>query len=249
MQKRPFACRFYSVAEKIFIIEDIPEMADLISMYMKRAGFATEAFEKAETALSALRAGDLPALVILDLNLPGMSGFDFLRIFRDEFKSSIPIIVASARSSDEDIIRTLGLGADEFIEKPFSPRVLMARARSILARFSAVQAAAEETVVFGPYTLSLGSCILRRGDQRIPLSSKEYDILEYLVKNSGRYLRPREIFNAVWHVDYGDVGTVRVFIQRLRQKIEDDPAHPVYITTEFGKGYRFNAEPPAAPVT
>lgn len=234
------------MSEKIFVIEDIPEMAELICMYMKKEGYEGAAFESAERALSALRGGDIPALVILDLNLPGMSGFDFLRVFRDEFKAAIPVIVVSARNTDEDIIKTLGLGADEFMTKPFSPRVLSARVVSVLSRYSAVQAAAEETASFGPYTLSFSSCILRRGAQRIELSSKEYDILEYLVRNSGKTLSIEQIFSSVWHAAFGDRGTVRVFIQRLRQKIEENPAKPLYITTEYGAGYRFNKEPPAA---
>lgn len=228
------------------MIEDDPEISDLICMYMKRAGFEAAPFESAEAALSALRGGDIPALVILDLNLPGMSGFDFLRVFREEFKNTIPIIITSARTTDEDVITSLGLGADEFITKPFSPRVLTARVAAILSRYSQVRAAAEETAEFGPYTLSLSSCVLRRGTQRIELSTKEYDVLEYLVKNSGKALSPRQIFNAVWHVSFGDLGTVRVFIQRLRQKIEDDPSHPAYIITDHGAGYRFNKEGPSA---
>ena len=106
---------------KILVIEDVPEMAELICMYLNNADFESLAFDTAEKALEKLSAGYSPALVILDLNLPGMSGFDFLKTFRKNYKATIPVIIVSARDADEDIIEGLGFGADEFVTKPFSP--------------------------------------------------------------------------------------------------------------------------------
>lgn len=119
---------------KILVIEDVPEMAELICMYLNNADFDSLAFDTAEKALEKLSAGYSPALVILDLNLPGMSGFDFLKTFRKNYKATIPVIIVSARDADEDIIEGLGFGADEFVTKPFSPKVLVARVQSKQAR-------------------------------------------------------------------------------------------------------------------
>lgn len=227
---------------KILVIEDVPEMAELICMYLKNADFEPQSFDTAEKALEKLDAGYSPALVILDLNLPRISGFDFLKIFRKNYKATIPVIIVSARDADEDIIKGLGFGADEFVTKPFSPKVLVARVQSKLARLCATEASVEETINFGPYTLYCNSCILKKGAEKIPLSTKEYEVLEYLAKNSSKPATPEQVFYAVWKTQFGDMTAVGVYIQRLRRKIEDDPANPKYIRTVFGMGYQFNLE-------
>ncbi|MBO5606668.1 MAG: response regulator transcription factor [Treponema sp.] len=223
----------------ILVIEDVLEMAQLIGMYMENAGFDCQTAETAEIALEKLQGGYTPDLVLLDLNLPGMSGLDFLKKFRAEYKTTIPVIIVSARDADEDIIAGLGYGADEFVTKPFSPRVLVARVQSKLNRLSITEASVEETITFGPYTLYCNSCVLKKGVEKIPLSTKEYEVLEYLARNAGESLSPEVIYNHVWKTQYGDVTAVAVYVQRLRKKIEDDPSHPRYITTIFGLGYKF----------
>lgn len=225
---------------EILIIEDVPEMSQLICMYLENSGFSTTACENAEAALEKLSTGYLPDLVLLDLNLPGMSGFDFLKKFRGEYKASIPVIIVSARDADEDIIAGLGFGADEFVTKPFSPKVLVARVQAKLSRLSATEATVEETLQFGPYMLFCNSCVLKKGNQKIPLSAREYDVLEYLVRHAGEPVSPEVIYNNVWKTQYGDITAVAVYIQRLRKKIEDDPSRPRYIITMFGMGYRFD---------
>ena len=227
---------------KILVIEDVPEMAELICMYLNNADFESLAFDTAEKALEKLSAGYSPALVILDLNLPGMSGFDFLKTFRKNYKTTIPVIIVSARDADEDIIEGLGFGADEFVTKPFSPKVLVARVQSKLARLCATEASVEETINFGPYTLYCNSCILKKRTEKIPLSTKEYEVLEYLVKNNNKPAPPEQVFNAVWKTPFGDMTAVGVYVQRLRRKIEEDPANPKYIKTIFGLGYQFSME-------
>ena len=225
---------------KILVIEDIPEMAQLICMYMENAGFETKSTETAEEAIHELNGGYLPDLVLLDLNLPGMSGLEFLKKFRENYKTTIPVIIVSARDADEDIITGLGYGADEFVTKPFSPRVLVARVQAKLARQAITEASAEETVQFGPYTIYCNSCVLKKGAEKIPLSTKEYEVLEFLVRHTGEPLSPEMIYSSVWKTQYGDVTAVAVYIQRLRKKIEKDPSNPQYITTMFGMGYRFD---------
>lgn len=223
----------------ILIIEDVVEMSDLISMYLENAEFSVLACDTAEKALDKLSEGYKPDLIILDLNLPGMSGFEFLKTFRSNYKATIPVIIVSARDADEDIIQGLDGGADEFVTKPFSPRVLVARVKSKLMRLSETEASVEETVTFGPYRLYTNSCILKKGTEKIPLSTKEYEVLEFLIKNAGTELTPEKIYSEVWKNSFGDVTAVAVYIQRLRKKIEDDIRNPVYIETVFKKGYRF----------
>lgn len=226
------------MSSKILIIEDVPEMAELVAMYLKKAEMEVKIAGSAEEGLEYI-AKDLPDLVILDLNLPGMSGFDFLKKFRKEYTPTIPVIVASARDEDEDIINALGVGADEFVTKPFSPRVLVAKVNANLRRNSDVSAAAEDTFSFGPYKILLNSCVLKKGAEKIPLSNKEYKVLEYLVKHENEALTPETIYKDVWKSEFGDITAVAVYIQRLRKKIEDDPSSPKYFKTEFGMGYKF----------
>ncbi|MCR5046040.1 MAG: response regulator transcription factor [Treponema sp.] len=223
---------------KILIIEDVPEMAELISLYVQKAGMEPLVFATGEEAFLALR-GRAPEAVLLDLNLPGMSGMEFLKKFRASYKESIPIIIVSARDSDEDIITALDLGADEFVTKPFSPRVLIARLEANMRRLTKTEAAAEESIQFGDYTVFENSCVLKRGTVKVRLSAREFDVLDFLVRNPNENLSPERIFNAVWKVPFGDVTAVAVYIQRLRKKIEKDPQNPEYIKTIFRYGYRF----------
>jgi two-component system response regulator RegX3 len=223
---------------KILIIEDVRELAELISLYLEKDGMETRRFETAESALECL-ASFQPDLVVLDLNLPGMDGFEFLQRFRKTFAT--PVLIVSARDADEDIISGLGSGADEFVTKPFSPRVLVARVRAMIRRVQdSAQPAGEETFAFGDFVLYRGSCLLKKGDERIPLSAKEFAILLFLVQNANKPLAPEVIYSEVWKNAYGDLSAVAVYIQRLRKKIEADPVNPRFIETVFGMGYRFN---------
>ena len=227
---------------QIFVIEDVPEIANLVSIYLSKAHMDAKTFGTAEDALETLKTSPLPDLIILDLNLPGMSGFDFLEKFRIEYKTTVPVVIVSARDADEDIIKGLGFGADEFVTKPFSPRVLVARVQANLRRQAVTEAAAEETISFGDYTLLLNSCVLKQGAVKIPLSTKEYSVLEYMVKHAGEALSPEKIYADVWKAQYGDITAVAVYVQRLRKKIEKDPSNPVYLKTVFGLGYCFAKE-------
>lgn len=223
---------------KILVVEDVPEMAELASMYLKKSGMTVESVGNAEEALEYI-GKQMPDLIILDLNLPGMSGFDFLKKFRDEYNSSLPVIIVSARDADEDIIKGLGNGADEFVTKPYSPKVLTARVEAILRRQAKVTAAAEASYEFGPYTVLLNSCVLKKGPEKIPLSTKEYEVLEFLISHENEVLGPEKIYREVWKAQYGDITAVAVYVQRLRKKIEEDPSSPKYIKTVFGMGYKF----------
>ncbi|MCR4734746.1 MAG: response regulator transcription factor [Treponema sp.] len=224
----------------IYVIEDEESISKLVCMYLSKSEMNTKPFFNAEDALTELKNNIIPDLIVLDLNLPGMSGFEFLEKFRKEFDKAIPVIILSARDADEDIIKGLGYGADEFVTKPFSPSVLVARVKANLRRQIFASAKAEESISFDDYTLLLNSCVLKKGNHKVPLSSKEYEVLEYLLKHAGETLSPDKIYTDVWKVKYGDVTAVAVYIQRLRKKIET--ASKVYIRTEFGKGYIFTKD-------
>ena len=226
----------------VFIIEDEESISKLVCMYLEKSNIKAEPFYTAEDALEKLNSGVTPDLLILDLNLPGMSGFDFLKKFREMFKATIPVMIVSARDADEDIISGLEYGADEFVTKPFSPGVLVARVQAHLRRKDLLTGSGEDSINFGEYTLLLNSCVLKKGSEKIPLSTKEYNVLEYLVKNAGTVLSPEKIFNDVWKVQYGDITAVAVYVQRLRKKLETDPSNTQYIKTEVGKGYIFNKD-------
>lgn len=221
----------------VVIIEDIKEMSDLIQLYVKREGMDTAVFDNAESALEYLKTST-PDLILLDINLPGMDGFEFLNIYHKQ--SDCPVLIVSARDSDEDIIMALGYGADEFVTKPFSPKVLMARIRALLRRKqSGVSSSSKNIIQFGPYTLNTESCLLKKGDERIHLSAKEFDILLYLINSKGKTSTPEEIYRKVWGSEFGDLTAVAVYVQRLRKKLEADPAAPHFIETVHGMGYRF----------
>lgn len=225
----------------IYIIEDEESISKLISLYLKKEKMDSKAFFNAEDALKELKDGKQPNLIILDLNLPGMSGFDFLEELKTIYNKEIPsVMILSARDSDEDIIKGLGYGADEFVTKPFSPGVLMARVKANLRRQSFALEKMEDYIQFGNFTLLLGSCVLKKNGQKISLSSKEYEVLEFLVKNAGQVISPERIYQNVWKVEYGDITAVAVYIQRLRKKIEENPSDCKYIKTDFGKGYIFS---------
>ena len=219
------------------IVEDVPEMAELISMYLEKEGLGTSVCEGAEEALDRARRSRFD-LVVLDLNLPGMDGFEFLQTLRRE--SAVPVLIVSARDSDEDMILGLGIGADEFVTKPFSPKVLAARARALVRRSRDLSAPRRNVVRFDDYALDRDGYLLRRREERVPLSSREFEVLAYLLDHAGRPQTPQDIYAGVWGNRYGDLTAVGVYIQRLRRKLEADPANPRYIQTVHGRGYRFN---------
>ena len=223
---------------RILVIEDVKEMSDLIRLYLEKEGMETAACETGEEGLAAFAAGSFD-LVVLDINLPGIDGFEFLQRLRKT--SAVPVMIVSARDTDEDMILGLGIGADEFVTKPFSPRVLIARVRAMLRRQSDLRAG-ENCVRFGEYSLDLDGYLLKRGTEKVPLSTREFEVLACLATHPGKAMNPETIYAEVWKNRYGDVTAVGVYIQRLRRKIEADPSNPVHIETVHGMGYRFNPE-------
>ncbi|HWP68049.1 MAG TPA: response regulator transcription factor [Rectinemataceae bacterium] len=225
---------------KILIVEDTVELADLYALYLAKEGLECRIAHDAESGLLLMKEGDWN-LVILDLNLPGMDGFEFLEHVRKT--SQVPVMILTAREADEDVIHGLGVGADDFVTKPCPPRVLAARVRAYIRR-AQVPASGREGAVwhFGPFELDAEALFLTKGGSPISLSPREFGILQTLLEAKGKSFTPEELYDKVWGQNFGDVSAVGVYIQRLRRKIEDDPASPRYIQTQYGLGYRFNPE-------
>ena len=221
---------------KVLIVEDDPEIAALERDYLLMAGFDVRLAQSGIEGLDATGDADL---VILDIMLPDIDGFEVLRRLRDV--SDIPVVLVSARSEDIDKIRGLGLGADDYILKPFSPSELVARAKAHLARFERLTSKAQKArfVVRG--------LEIDRDDRRVflhgaecSLTPKEFDILLFLMDNPNRVYSKEDLFERVWGLDaLGDGDTVVVHIRRLREKIEPEPQNPQYVETVWGAGYRF----------
>jgi two-component system response regulator RegX3 len=223
---------------RILIIEDVKEMADLIRLYLQKEGMDATICETAEEGLARFDETRYD-LVVLDINLPGIDGFEFLQRLRKT--SAIPVMIVSARDADEDMILGLGIGADEFVTKPFSPKVLVARVRAMLRRTTDMKAG-PNSIKFGDYVLDIDGYLLKRAGEKVALSSREFEVLAYLVTHPGKAMTPDTIYGDVWKNQYGDVTAVAVYVQRLRKKIEQDPTSPRFIETVHGMGYRFNAE-------
>jgi DNA-binding response OmpR family regulator len=226
------------VQARILIIEDVKEMADLVRLYLQKEGMDAALCETGEAGLDEF-AREHYDLIVLDINLPGIDGFEFLQRIRKT--SSVPVMIVSARDADEDMILGLGIGADEFVTKPFSPKVLVARVRAMLRRATDLKAS-PNSVKFGEYVLDIDGYLLKRGGEKVALSSKEFEVLAYLATHPGKAMTPETIYSEVWRNQYGDITAVAVYIQRLRKKIEADPSSPAFIETVHGMGYRFNAE-------
>lgn len=222
---------------KILIIEDEEEIGRLIELYLNKEGIKAVLCQTAESGLLKLKESRFD-LIVLDINLPGMDGFEFLEVLRKE--SSIPVIIVSARKADEDVILGLGIGADAFVVKPFSPKVVIARIRAMLRRaYSSIQSE-EKLFRFGDFSLDPESYILLKKGKKVLLTSKEFELLRFLVLNTGKTFTSSQIYEKVWGKKYGDLATIAIHIQKIRKKLEEDPSKPVFIINVYGAGYCFN---------
>lgn len=220
----------------ILIIEDEVEIAELISLYLEKEGIKTFHADTGEKGLEIIHQEDID-LIILDINLPGIDGFQVLQRIR--LNSTVPVIIVSARSDDADHILGFGIGADDFVSKPFSPKVLSARVRAHLRRSEINSTQPHNIIHFGQCSLDSEYFILKKNGSEINLSPKEMEIVVLLVTNSGKKMSQESIYEKVWGNTYGDITTVTVHMRRIRKKIEDDPTKPQYFKTAHGFGYYF----------
>ena len=225
---------------KVLIIEDEQEIAELEKDYLELSGFEVTIENTGDGGLVKALSEDFN-IVILDLMLPGMDGFDVCKKIRDE--KQIPILMVSAKKDDIDKIRGLGLGADDYMTKPFSPSELVARVKAHLARYDALvtthKKANDIIEIRGIKIDKTARRVYVDGEEK-QFTSKEFDLLTFLAENPNHVYSKEELFKEIWDMDsIGDIATVTVHIKKIREKVEIDSANPQYIETIWGVGYRF----------
>lgn len=226
--------------DKILIIEDDVAIAEIERDYLELDGFAVEIAADGNVGLERGLSGE-HSLILLDLMLPGMDGFAICRALREQI--DVPILMVTARQEDIDKIRGLGLGADDYIEKPFSPSVLVARVKAHLARYRRLTSSERTSgeIQIGGIRLNEETHRVYVDGREVELTNKEYELLLFFMLNVDVVFSREQLYERIWGWDaMGDSATVAVHINRLRKKIEQDPANPRYIVSVWGAGYRFN---------
>jgi two-component system, OmpR family, response regulator RegX3 len=223
---------------RVLVVEDEDSFSDALSYMLRKEGFEVSVATTGPQALTEFdRTG--ADIVLLDLNLPEMSGTDVCRNLRT--RSHVPIIMVTARDGEIDKVVGLEIGADDYVTKPYSPRELVARIRAVLRRNAteAVEAAAP-TLSAGPVRMDVERHVVSVAGEAVPLPLKEFELLELLLRNAGRVLTRGQLIDRVWGADYvGDTKTLDVHVKRLRSKIEPEPSAPRYLITVRGLGYKF----------
>ncbi len=223
---------------RVLVVEDEESFSDALSYMLRREGYDTVVAATGTDALAEFdRAG--ADIVLLDLMLPGLSGTEVCRALRA--RSSVPVIMLTARDSEIDKVVGLEIGADDYVTKPYSPRELVARIRAVLRRQSADAAeVTTPTLAAGPVRMDVERHVVTVDGSSVQLPLKEFELLELLLRNAGRVLTRGQLIDRVWGADYvGDTKTLDVHVKRLRSKVEPEPSAPRYIVTVRGLGYKF----------
>ena len=230
--------------KKVLIVEDEKNIVDILRFNLQKEGYATLEAYDGKAGLD-LALGENPDLILLDLMLPVMNGFEVCKTIRDKGLNT-PVLIITARETEQDKILGLDLGADDYITKPFSIRELMARVKANIRRMAMVtQAAAQENPAnlldLGRLVIDKGAGVVRKDGADLELTQREFDLLTYLAANAGNVFSRQELMERVWNYEgyVGDVRAVDVAVRRLREKVEDNPAQPRYIITRRGAGYLF----------
>ncbi len=228
------------MSKRLLIVEDDKSIADLEKDYLEINGYDVHVELSGASGLKEAISGNYD-LIILDLMLPEIDGFEILKRIRVNLE--VPVLMVSARKEDIDKIRGLGLGADDYMTKPFSPNELVARVKAHLSRYDRLMAknnhVSSELTIRG-LTIILESRRVYVNDQEVNLTAKEYDLLLFLAKNPDKVFSKEYLFDSVWGMDhFGDISTITVHIGKVREKIEADSSNPQYIETIWGAGYRF----------
>ncbi len=234
------------MGKKILIVEDEKNIVDILNFNLCREGYTTmEAYDGNSGLELALK--EEPDLILLDLMLPGMNGFDVCRAIRAAGRT-MPVLMLTAREEEADKVLGLEIGADDYVTKPFSMRELLARVKTNLRRNDMLEEAAEAksasgVLRFGALSINTDSCSVSKNGTPVDLTQREYELLKFLAAQPGKVFSREALMEQVWNYDYvGDVRTVDVTVRRLREKIEDVPAEPHYIITRRGVGYLFSGE-------
>jgi DNA-binding response OmpR family regulator len=219
----------------VLVVDDEPIVREVVCTYLQREGYRTLEAGDGSRARKLLEETN-PALVVLDLMLPGTDGLELCRWIRG--RSELPVIMLTARGEEADRIVGLELGADDYVTKPFSPRELVARVKTVLRRVGP-QAVGGERIVLADLTIDATTREVTKGDVELRLTAKEFDLLWFLARHPRQVFSREQLMDRVWGYSAAlDTGTVTVHIRRLREKIEDDPAHPRFLQTVWGVGYR-----------
>ena len=222
---------------KILVVEDEASFSEALSYVLTKEGFEVVVADTGDGAITAFDKGGAD-LVLLDLMLPGLSGTEVCKQLRS--RSAVPIIMLTAKDTEVDKVVGLELGADDYVTKPYSKAELIARIRAVLRRQGDVSNPQEGVITAGPVRIDVERHQVNINNELISLPLKEFELLEFLVRNSGRVLTRAQLIDRGWGSDYfGDTKTLDVHVKRLRAKIESDPANPVYIQTIRGLGYKF----------
>ncbi|MDR1979824.1 MAG: response regulator transcription factor [Synergistaceae bacterium] len=226
--------------KKILIVEDDISIAEIERDFLEINGFDSFIVTNGTDGLREAASGEYH-LILLDLMLPGLDGYEVTRRIRDSV--DIPILMVTAKTEEFDKIRGLGLGADDYISKPFSPTELVARVKANIAQYERLtggQSAKSDEIAAGNVRINLKARRVYVDENEIDLKNKEYELLLFLVSNPDTVFSKESLYERIWGMDaMGDIATVAVHINRLREKIERDSANPIYIQTVWGAGYRF----------
>ncbi|MEO5980741.1 MAG: response regulator transcription factor [Pedococcus sp.] len=225
---------------RILVVEDEVSFSDPLSYLLRKEGYEVAVAETGPDALADFdRAG--ADLVLLDLMLPGLSGTEVCRALRQ--RSNVPVIMLTAKDSEIDKVVGLEIGADDYVTKPYSSRELLARIKAVLRRLAEPEELVPATIEAGPVRMDVERHIVTVSGETTALPLKEFELLEMLLRNTGRVLTRMQLIDRVWGSDYvGDTKTLDVHVKRLRAKIEPDPADPRFIVTVRGLGYKFESD-------
>ena len=232
-----------SVKKRILVVDDEPNIREVVELYLRREGFEVEVTADGAAALTAIER-KIPDLIVLDLMLPAVDGMQITRVLR-QGDYDIPIIMLTAKGDESDRIAGLEVGADDYVTKPFSPKELVARVKAVLRR------GAKPLVDPQAHPLTRGEITINpstrqvwvRGGQEAVLTAKEFDLLWFLMNHPNQVFTRDQLLDNVWGYDFfGDASTVTVHVRRLREKVEQDATKPEYILTVWGVGYKFAAD-------
>ncbi|MET9609396.1 response regulator transcription factor [Streptomyces sp. NPDC006512] len=229
---------------RVLVVDDDPTVSEVVTGYLERAGFTVHRAADGPAALEAA-ARHRPDLVVLDLMLPGMDGLEVCRRLRAraDGRPPVAVVMLTARGDEDDRILGLEVGADDYVTKPFSPRELVLRVRSVLRRASTAAPADEPRLAAAGLAVDPAARRATRDGAELALTLREFDLLAYFLRHAGQVCDRERLMREVWGWDFGDLSTVTVHVRRLRAKIEKDPADPRLIRTVWGAGYRFEAGP------
>ena len=226
------------MSKKILIVEDDSDIAEIEKDYLETSGYEVSIAKTGSDGVREALSGNYD-LIILDIMLPSIDGFEVCKIIRGEI--DIPIMMLTARKSDIDKIKGLGFGADDYIEKPFSPSVLVARVKSQLAQYERLKGTTDANkIILGDITLEADTHRVFVNDKEVVLPNKEFQLLEFLMTNANIVFSRETLYDRIWGMNsFGNTSTVPVHINRLREAVEQEPAKPKHLITVWGVGYKF----------